>query len=235
MGRSRRSASVLGAVFAAGLLSGCAGTTHIAEGVTTETLAKSSTAVAVMRIGAASPTCQNVALLLGVRAGEGFRRDRTVQVVNVRSLAEPAVAEIELAPGEYHVIAYSCSKGRDPRVTTDKAGRDDSGVQLYRTSYASFNVAAGEMVNVGYFHINISHVGRNAYGRPLRIDVEVTDWPLAELERYKSKRPQVYAQMTTRLMKVTSLGPHAPTGDECARLREMHKAGKIANLPPSCA
>ena len=28
--------------------------------------------------------------------------------MNVRSLTEPAVAEVELDPGEYHVLAYRC-------------------------------------------------------------------------------------------------------------------------------
>ena len=66
-----------------------------------------------MRVGAASPYCVNVAVLLGVREGEGFRRHQGITVMNVRSLVEPAVAEIELDPGEYHIVAYRCqTQGR---------------------------------------------------------------------------------------------------------------------------
>jgi hypothetical protein len=62
----------------------------------------------------------------------------------------------------------------------------------------------------------------------------VTDWPLAELERYKAKRPHIYAQMKTRLMTVT---PRArpPTSQECARLRALRAEGKVQQLPPECA
>ena len=229
MGRLRIGARV----FLAGgvaLLAGCAGTTRIGDGVTPATLAQSSTAVVVMRVGTASVACRNVALLLGVRSGEGFRRAKTVHVVGVRSITEPAVVEAELAPGEYHIIGYSCATEKGSATIADQAD-----AQLFRTSYASFTLNAGEMINVGYFHFDVSRRGANAISRQLLIKVEVTDWPLAELERYKARRPQVYAQMTTRLMTVTDRGPRAPTGDECTRLKALRKDGKVANLPPSCA
>src|SRR5262249_12236100 len=104
-----------------------------------------------------------------------------------------------------------------------------------RTSYASFTLAPGEIVNVGSFNFHAARVGLNAFGRPFRATVTVTDWPLAEIERYKAKRPQIYSQMRTRLMTVTPQGPVAPDEDECERLRELKAEGKVQNLPAACA
>src|ERR1700693_4881115 len=90
------------------LAAACAQTTRVDDGVSTASLTETKKAVAVMRVGAASPDCINVAVLLGVREGGGFRRQQGLTVMNVRSLTEPAVAEVELDPGEYHVLAYRC-------------------------------------------------------------------------------------------------------------------------------
>lgn len=220
----------------AGLLGGCAQTSRIDESALT-TQAQSRKAVAVMRVGAASPSCINVEALLGVREGSGFRRHTPLRVANVRSVTEPAVAEVELEPGEYHVIAYACMTARGHKVLADPAGADiaSDGSRLYATSYASFRLEPGEVVNVGYLHVGASHVGRSAFGRPLRIDLDVTDWPLAELERYKARRPELYARMRTRLMTV-DLGRSAPSSAaDCARLKALRTEGKIQSLPAACA
>jgi hypothetical protein len=65
--------------------------------------------------------------------------------------------------------------------------------------------------------------------------IDVTDWPLAELDRFKAKRPHIYAQMTTRLMQVTDQGPAVATGQDCARLKALKAEGKVQQLPPECA
>jgi hypothetical protein len=184
-----------------------------------------------MRVGAASPSCINVAVLLGVREGEAFRRHQAVTVANVRSLTEPAVAEVELDPGEYHVVAYRCQTTAGNRIVSD----GDGGGQLYRKSYASFRLEAGEVVNVGYLHVDAWRVGRNAFGRPVAVDVDVTDWPLKEIDLFKTRRPHVFAQMKTRLMTVTPLGHPPPTGEDCARLKALKAQGKVQELPPECA
>jgi len=218
------------AVMAGMLAVGCTQTSRVDDNLSTASLTQTRKAVAVMRVGAASPSCINVGVLLGVRDGEGFRQHQGIMVVNVRSVTEPAVAEVELDPGEYHVLAYRCHTQRGPKTVHDSAGG-----QLYRTSFASFALHPGEIVNVGYLHIGASRVGRNAFGRPVRVDIEVTDWPLAELDRFKAKRPQIYAQMTTRLMTVTSSDDGPPTSQDCARLKALKADGKVQQLPPECA
>jgi hypothetical protein len=218
------------ALTASAMLVGCSQTTQVDEGVTTASLNQARRAVAVMRVGAASPSCINVAVLLGVREGEGFRRHQGLTVMNVRSLTEPAVAEAELDPGEYHVLAYRCQTQKAIRTVHDAA--DMPGV--YRTSLASFTLQPGEIVNVGYLHVEAWRDGRNTFGRPTKVAIEVTDWPLDELDRFKSRRPHIYAQMRTRLMMVTPAGQGPPTRQDCVRLRALKAEGKVQELPREC-
>jgi hypothetical protein len=127
------------------------------------------------------------------------------------------------------VLAYRCQGASGNVKTVD----DNAGGQLYRTSYASFTLQAGEIVNVGYLHLHAWRHGHNTFGRPVEMDIEITDWPLAELDRFKAKRPQIYAQMTTRLMKV----PRQPGElglQECARLKALLAEGKVQQLPSAC-
>jgi hypothetical protein len=226
----RRDARLWVIAATAWMLAGCTQTSRVDDNLSTASLTQTRKAVAVMRVGAASPSCINVAVLLGVREGEGFRRHQGITVMNVRSLTEPAVAEVELDPGEYHVLAYRCQSACGIKTLADSAD-----AQTYRTSFASFTLLPGEVVNVGYLHVGASRVGRSAFGRPLRVDIEVTDWPLAELDRFKARRPHIYAQMTTRLMQVMPLGPSAPGADDCARLKALQAEGKVQQLPPECA
>ncbi len=204
----------LAAIVAGLLLAGCTQTSRVDDNLTTASLAQSRKAVAVMRVGAASPTCVNVAVLLGVREGEGYRRHRGITVANVRSITEPAVAEIELDPGEYHVLAYRC--------------------QGANGSFASFTLQAGEIVNVGYLRLVAWRHGHNMFGRPIEMDIEITDWPLAELDRFKAKRPHIYAQMTTRLMQAAPREAGESGPQECARFKALQAEGKVQQLPPAC-
>ena len=227
--RSRRW-SRIAPILAALLLAACAQTSRVSDGVTPAALTQSKKAVAVMRIGSASPACINAGVMLAQRERDYFRATKPLIVANIRSVTEPAVAEVELDPGEYHVVAYSCKDAKGAKTVADKG----AGPQAYHTSYASFTLAPGEIVNVGYLHLEASHIGRNAFGRPVRAEVDVTDWPLAEIDRFKAKRPTIYAQMITRLMTVTPPGPTTPGKDDCARLATLKAEGKVQAVPASC-
>ena len=216
------------------LLAGCAATSRVDDTVTTAALAQTKTAVVILRIGAASTTCRHVAVLLGTPDGAGYRRHSQLQVMNVTSLVEPAVAEAELAPGTYHVVGYSCHDGKKAAAVTQKADAEMFAAPTYAISYAAFSVRAGEIVNVGYLHFHAQKVGTNAFGRPVRSDVTVTDWPLAELDRFKLRRPGLYGQMVTRLMTVSPSGPQPPSTGDCVRLEALKREGKVQSLPPGC-
>jgi hypothetical protein len=223
-------AATLVVVACAGWIAGCAQTSRVGDDATSAKLAATNKAVALMRIGSASPECHNVAVLLGRREGEGFRRHQAMTVLNVRSLTEVPVAELELDAGEYHVIGYSCHTQKGPQMITDSAGG-----ALFRTSYAHFRLEPGEVVNLGYFHFGASKTGRSVFGRPVKTDVDVGDWPLAEIERFKAKRPAVFAQMKTRLMTV---GDALPTPnvqrDQCETWRRLQADGKAQGIPAAC-
>jgi hypothetical protein len=212
------------------LAAACSKTSRVDAAITPAALKSTGKAVAVLRIGSASPVCINVAVLFGTREGEGFRRGQSINVANVGSILEPAVAEVELDAGEHHIIGYGCAKAHGVSIIAHKTDG-----QIYGTSFASFKLEPGEIVNLGFLHMNVSRYGRNALGRPIDTVVHVTDWPLAELERYKQKRPEIYAKMSTRLLTITDRGPHTPSGDECTTLKAMKAEGKVQTLPPSCA
>ena len=226
-----RRAGILAVAAVALIVAGCAQTSRVGDDLSPASLSASNKAVAVIRLATESPACKRVSILLGTRdTNGGYTRGQIVDVLDVRSLAKLAVAEVELDPGEYHVIGYACGDGQDFKILSDKADAN-----TFRTSYASFSVAPGEVVNVGYLSINASHVGRSAFGRPLRVDVKVSDWPLSELERYKAERPTLYQQMTTRLLTISPRGPLPAGPAECARFAALKAAGKVANLPPECS
>ena len=215
----------------AGLLAACSQTTRVDESTSTESLAKSSKAVAIMRIGSASPNCQHVGVWLGVREGRGFKPTKPVAVIHAGSLTDVPVAEVELDPGEYHIVSYACGTG----TKVDQVASYDRTTGLARSSHASFTVAAGEVVNVGSFEFHAQRVGTNAFGRPIRTTITINDWPLAELQRYQEKRPQIYAQMKTRLMTLTPRGAKEPDEDACEELRRLKADGKVQNVPATCS
>ena len=228
--RVSRIARLIGLASMAGLLGACSQTTRVGDETNAGQLAQSGKAVAVMRLGMASPHCQHVGVWLGVREGPGFRPTKPVAVIHAASLLEVPVAEVELDPGEYHVVSYACSTGSK----ISQVASYDRTTGLTRTSHASFSIAAGEVVNVGSFEFHAARQGTNAFGRELKTTVTVTDWPLADLDKYKSKRPQIYAQMKTRLMTVTPRSGQNAGEDECGRIRKLVADGKLQNLPTVC-
>ncbi|MDX2202720.1 MAG: hypothetical protein NW223_08215 [Hyphomicrobiaceae bacterium] len=210
-------------------LAGCAQTSRVDANTSTQALAEKRTAVALVRIGEAGQLCRHVSIMIGVREGDGFRGTRVLNVANVRSITEAPVAEVELPPGEYHLLAYRCRNDRHRAVAVGDIA-DKPGV--FRSSFAKFTLEPGEIVNLGYLHFNAHRVGQSAFGRPLRSQIFVTDWPVAELERFKAARPQLYAQMRTRHMQLMDdEGPDAAT---CAKLRNLKTEGKVQTLPTEC-
>lgn len=185
-----------------------------------------------MRVGAASVACDHAQVLLGYREGEAFRRAKPITVMNLRSVTEAPVGEIELDPGEYHVIAYACVRsGKGVKVIADDTGDG----HVYRTSYAHFQVNPGEIVNVGYLHFHARRAGSNALGRGIEADIKVTDWPLAELDKFRARRGPIYAQMTTRLMIVETRAAGATPRADCERYTQLKSEGKVQAVPADCA
>jgi hypothetical protein len=204
--------------------SGCAVLVNKPDGtVTTSTLASEKKALALLLI--ARQGCSAVSVNLAVPDGDGYRFDR---VVVPPITGQSNVSEIELDPGDYHVVHHlrTASQGL-PRTTMKNLG-STGGIGVYRQSYASFRVAAGEIVNLGELLVLPTVV-------PGFVDVKVQDWPAREVDLFRKERPTLYAQMKTRLLTVK---PPAPTAEQlltiCDKMRTLHADGKLQKLPPPC-
>ena len=216
-------------VLAGFALAGCMKTSRIDEGVTPATLASAKRAVALMRVGSASPACVHTRVQLGRRVPQGFKPSQIITVTNLRSATMSQVAEVELEAGEHHIVGYSCIADKGTTYVSDPIGG-----QFLGTSFAHFTLQPGEIVNVGYFHFGASRDGRSLFGRAIRTDVEITDWPLAEIERFRQQRPAVFAQMTTRLMRTDEVLPPDEQAKVCATWQALKADGKAAEVPPEC-
>lgn len=221
-----RCAVLAGAAF----LAACGGTSRVGEGLTATSLSQSQKAVALIKLGAADPLCTVLTAGIGVREGHDFRLVQTARIE--RNGSEPAVAELELGSGEYHVVSYTCTRPGSVTRLSEPAGGS-----VYKKSYATFTLAPGEILNVGYLQlVPVSATPISAYSRVLQVRLAVTDWPLAELERFKQQRPNLYGQMRTRLMTVLKVEP--PTVQEiqakCAEMKRLQAEGKLQNLPTLC-
>jgi hypothetical protein len=226
-----QAASIRFAVLAVAVLAaGCAGvgTSRVGDELTATSLNQTKKAVALIKLGAADPLCTTLVAGIGVRDGDSFRHVQFARIV--RKVGETAVAELELSAGEYHVVSYSCTRQGRAVLLAEPLGGG-----LYKKSYASFNIAPGEIINIGY--LQLVPMGTSQLdARVMHVRLAVTDWPLAELDRFKQQRPNLYAQMRTRLMKVHRVEP--PTLEQirtvCAEMRRLHADGKIQQLPAIC-
>lgn len=213
----------------AALTAACGGTSRVGDELTATSLTQSRKAVALIKLGAADPMCTVLQAGIGVREGELYRIVETARIQ--RNAKDAAVAELELGAGEYHVVSYTCNRPGGPLHLAESNGGG-----VFRKSYASFSLTAGEVINVGYLQLVPMASTQVANTRVLAVRLAVTDWPLGELERFKLERPNLYAHMKTRLMTVPRVEP--PTLQEiqarCADMRRLQAEGKLQNLPPLC-
>lgn len=216
-------------MFPLALAGGC-GTSRVDETVTTTDLARRHKAVVLMKIGGADSTCTNASVLLGQRDGAVYKAVKKVDVVGLRVPKEPAVSEVELDEGEYHVVGYSCTNENGKQFAFS------SNVEYeFRSSLASFSVARGEIVNVGWLRLEDERLRKHLLSRTLPMTISVTDWPLDELRRFEARRPLLFAAMATRLMEVRDGPTPEQQARECADLAGLRAKGKVEALPARCA
>jgi hypothetical protein len=213
----------------AAMTGACVGTSRVGDELTATSLTQSKKAVALIKLGAADPMCTVLNAGIGVREGENYRVVETARIQ--RKSDETHVAELELGAGEYHVVSYTCNRPGGAIQLAEPLGGG-----VFRKSYASFALAPGEIINVGYLQLVPMASAQVAYTRVLAVRLAVTDWPIAELDRFKQQRPTLYAQMKTRLMTVPRIDP--PSRQQimarCAEMRRLQAEGKLHNLPLAC-
>jgi hypothetical protein len=219
-------------VAAALTVAGCAQTTRVDDDLSsTASLSRQKKGVALVKLGAADPLCTTVTAGIGVREKDSFRRIQNVRIVLTKTEAQ--VAEVALDPGEYHVVSYVCQRARGVLALAEPINAFEG---VYRRSYANFRVEPGEIVNVGYLQLVPLRTTYTTFTRTVPVGLAGTDWPLAELERFKQQRPKLYEQMRTRLMVVPKVEP--PTAEQvqakCAEMKKLQAEGKLQNLPQIC-
>ena len=186
-------------------------------------------AIALIRFPPPEPKCTALGMQIGVRQGDLFKPTQTLRL---RNLAVTNVLEVLLEPGEYHVLSLTCVHGKAMQTLWEPQGNG-----LLRRSYAAFSIAAGEVLNAGEIKVVRTDRRPAVVTSSAGAHVEVSDWPLAELERFKSQRPKLFAEMRTRLMTVTpsSAATAETVPQQCAELRQMQASGKVQTLPVACA
>src|SRR5262245_58501329 len=159
------------------LTAACAGTSRVGDELTSGSIGQTKTAVALIKLGAADPRGTVLKADIGVREGREYRVVQTARIVH--QAGETGVAELELGSGEDHLVSYSCTRQGGAAQLAEPAGNG-----RFRKSYASFTLAPGEIVNVGYLQLMPLGKTRLADMPVLAVELAVTDWPLAELERF---------------------------------------------------
>lgn len=204
-------------------LAGCATATRPVVEPSTATLAEKKRAVAIVQFGMPEERCLQQALLIGVREGNGHRVVRKLFARGNAPATTANAAEAELDPGEYHVLGYACQRERSFLNAGNEGGP-------HTTPLASFTVGPGEVVNLGLITFTKPFGSRH-------LKMAVHDWSLADLNRYKEERPQLFAAMQTRLLQVRSGQPLTADekDDKCGQLKALHASGKVAQLPKGCA
>ena len=210
------------------MMGGCSGGGRVSESLTDpEALKNKKQAIAFFRVPTPDPACLSLAVQLGTREGQFYK---LAQTVKLERMAVTNVAEVLLDPGEYHIISFVCYRARSVQFLAEPQGNG-----LSRRSYASFTVSSGEVVNLGQVKVVANGKSAGIWGSFRNVTIEVSDWPLAELERFKSQRPKHYAEMKVRLMtaQVASNTPEA-AAQSCEQLRRLQTEGKVQNLPAAC-
>ena len=211
------------------LLAACSGGGRVNEQLADPvTLRNSKQAIGLFRVATPDPSCLSLGVSVGVREGQLYRPQQTLKL---KQTLVTNVLEVLLEPGEYHILGFACYRARSTLVMVEPQGDG-----LLRRSYASFAISAGEVVNLG--QIRLVRTGRTPgiFNSFAEVAVEISDWPLPELERFKSQRPKLYAEMRVRLMTAAPKVQLTPevTAQKCAEIAKLQAEGKIQNVPTGC-
>lgn len=202
----------------------CGCVAKLDDATTPESLAASGKAGIVFRMGFVAENCHHSTITLAKKSGDAYVQ--AANLVQRETHDSSAVIHVELDPGEYHVVSWTCTVGS----TTQVLGKGSFG--RYAKSMAHFEVRAGEIVNLGA--LNMIMVA------PKRAYLAVSDLPARMQEWFRLNYPNLALRVQTRLLTVTM--PELPPRQRaafCARIANFHQKWKLpphpmcALLPPS--
>ncbi len=202
----------------------CAPNTRLAVEPSAIALSQSKRSIAVMKFGMPHEACKGHYLWLGVRDGNGHKQVARLQAPGAARPASANATEIELEPGEYHMLGYVCQRARSMIAFGSQGGP-------VTHSLASFTLGSGEVINVGQITAK-----RRAQHPGAQVDLAVADWSLDDLTRFKAERPVLFAAMKTRLLTVKIGQPLTASEktERCLQLKELAATGKVQNAPSAC-
>ncbi|MEQ1671377.1 MAG: hypothetical protein ABL893_11000 [Hyphomicrobium sp.] len=170
--------------------------------VTPATLEKAKQGLALVILGR-DMGCFDSMMIVAVRDGDRFSAKKAVKPP-LYADRSTNVSQMELDPGDYYVVNYVCGKKSDSadryKIKQITLGGDpDMGLltNYFPNSFATFRVAAGEVVNLGSLNFQLSDDEKS-------LAIQVSEWPEEEEIRFRNSHPKLAEHMKTRLLSVTN-------------------------------
>jgi hypothetical protein len=199
------------------LLSGCAtNATFVAPNTEVQKLAGENKGVVLLHTSLHDEPCHTIKAMLA--KPDTFGRYAEAEWINVKFVTnrpkEPS--QIALVAGDYGFVEFECQGGQKrvyaARIVQLGNPLDRSG-SVYERPIATFNVQAGEVVDIGSLQLAARRVG--AYGwQTSAFSAVVTPMPELWLQNLAAGKPNLHSARVTRLMKVPPPGP--PQNDPTA-------------------
>jgi hypothetical protein len=225
----------------AAALAGCAGTSSVSDVLTAGTLDKRRSGVVVLKAEILGHGCRGGSLTIGKKLDTVYSAVATVHSTAAAAQTGDDLMQVELPPDEYHVINVVCGVQAGLSVTNVALGRKEGGGLLgiggeYRRSFASFELRAGEIVNVGALTVMAvgGSGGGGGGGGGGGAHIVVSDLPPASLQRFRKTKPNLASQMKTRLMTVARQA--MPTDERrtlCSNIRQIRAATGVSGAMPA--
>lgn len=182
--------------------------------------------IAVLDVGIDGLQCAEGRVVLARADGAQLVTEREV-VLPTTYAGRPAVEAVELTPGTYHVVHYTCRNG----ANVTYAGEPADGAQIpwsgkaWRTSLASFTVGPGAVADVGRLSFKRTGGGlidlggkKNKKGKKGFATASVAALPQDALQRLETERPDLAQRRTAGTM---TLGAQAEVKvDRCHLVAE---------------
>jgi hypothetical protein len=187
------------------VLAGCAVTTSASDILNQGALEKSKTGVVILKAQILGHGCAGGTITIAKKQGAVYEPVRSLQTVAGPTIAANDVMSVELPPNEYHVVNVACSIQQGRALSSVSLGRREGGIVglggAYKKSFATFRIAAGEIVNLGSLTV--------MSGVLASVHLSVTDLPIPSAQRFAIEKPNLAKQMVTRLMVVNRV-PMSP-------------------------
>ncbi|MEZ5924698.1 MAG: hypothetical protein R3D57_09995 [Hyphomicrobiaceae bacterium] len=210
-------ARMLPLVLLAGVtLSGCANVQSAApvlpsfptdtESVAGDVTRSPTLGVAVLDVGIDGLQCAEGRVVLARSEASGFVAVRDVVLPTTYAGRTPVEA-VELQPGTYHIVHYTCRNGSNVTYagTPSDASRIPWTGKAWSRSFAAFTIGPSEVVDVGRLSLKRSGGGLLDLGKKKKGKKGVAVASVAALspdavQRLGSERPELAARLTTKAM-----------------------------------